>query len=590
MAQDYAGIPLRIVKHSFTSDYIFEVIDCVLQWRDMASGSIRDGLNAAIDESIQLRGFSKHPSKAQPPRLREPVLREVSAGNDRLIGELLRTWAESQRDLYDSVRSFLTELEMPANGPDLREGIFIGTWPRDEWRGAIDTVAARTPGSSRDDVKLMLCYLSGMAERLLVESEPLAACILHLRELAVDAPDWRELDEFVDIIRGIADANAERRTAVFVERCQDALRQAESEFAAELKYLEVEIGGWAQEAASLTNSAVSPDAISVALELAEELRDNLEDYRRVRPQAPSRKQEQERASAREQRELAILTLANEWEDMFAPAAEAGEEAESSADAAGPAEGSVPADEKNDGNQEAPAEPEAAREAPSRGEHEALRAGLEQLEGERESLRTENDRLAAENDRLAQANTGLETERQSLDTEIGELRTKFAQSRDLGKYWRRFYTAFAQVGSVNEAVARAEELFPKQLVFALNSKSNRDIQFQRPAEALAALVWLATDYHHVRWLKPGEEPGFDERLRKFCPGWKYRPHQANVTKQQFADWYTTKFEGGLYELGEHLTKGNSRDPQNTIRIAFAWDDERSQVIVGYVGLHQRNRRS
>ena len=38
------------------------------------------------------------------------------------------------------------------------------------------------------------------------------------------------------------------------------------------------------------------------------------------------------------------------------------------------------------------------------------------------------------------------------------------------------------------------------------------------------------------------------------------------------------------------KGTSFDPQNTIRIAFDWDDEEKRVVVGYIGRHQKNRRS
>lgn len=565
MARIDAGIPLSIVKVAFTPAYITELIDCVLRWRDEASGGVRKGLDAAINASIKLDGF-RYSSKARLSQLRDPLLWEVTEGNDRLIGQLLRAWAESQKELHDSVQRYLTERDMPADGPDLRQGTFFNTWPRDEWKDAIGTVAACNPECSRDDVRMMVCYLSGLAERLLVVSDPLAACILELRALAVDAADWRDVDDFVDIVRDIADNNAERRAVVFVERCQDALRQAQSDFATELEYLEIDIAGWAQQAAE------RPDAIADALELAEELRDNLADYQRIRPQAPFRKQEEERAHERKKRELAILTLAAEWEEMIVAAlngsgspAKSGEDNAPMGDSTGPA----------------PTE-----------DIQALRAACERLERARDSLKSENDRLAAENDRLAQANTALEVERRSLDSENSELRTKLSQSRDMEEYWRRFYGAspFEQVRNVNEAVARAKELFPEQLVFALNSKSDKDSPFQKPAEVLAALAWLATDYHHLRWTKPGEAPRFEERLKKPCPGWSYKPHQANATKQQFAEWYETGVEGRRYELGEHLGKGTSADPQKTLRIAFAWDDERGQVIVGYIGLHQRNRRS
>ena len=105
----------------------------------------------------------------------------------------------------------------------------------------------------------------------------------------------------------------------------------------------------------------------------------------------------------------------------------------------------------------------------------------------------------------------------------------------------------------------------------------------------ALAWLATQYHRLR-TNPGASPDFDKLVKEACPGWSYRPDQAEVTKDQFAQWYTTTVDGKTYELYSHVGKGNSFDPQNTIRIAFAWDDELRKVIVGYIGLHQRTRRS
>lgn len=68
----------------------------------------------------------------------------------------------------------------------------------------------------------------------------------------------------------------------------------------------------------------------------------------------------------------------------------------------------------------------------------------------------------------------------------------------------------------------------------------------------------------------------------------KPHQAALTKEKFDDWYRTEVSGKSFELGAHLGKGTDRDPQTTIRIAFTWDDEQDRVIVGSIGLHQRNR--
>ncbi len=80
------------------------------------------------------------------------------------------------------------------------------------------------------------------------------------------------------------------------------------------------------------------------------------------------------------------------------------------------------------------------------------------------------------------------------------------------------------------------------------------------------------------------------LKEACPGWSYIPHQSAVTIGMFKDWYYAFVNGNKYELGEHIGRGSSGNPQHTIRIAFAWDDHDKRVVVGYVGHHQRSQGS
>ena len=580
------GIPLTSIAGAFSLDYLEALIEGVLQSRGQASGSVRTGFDSAIDERIRVPGF-RYASKAHPPQLKGPVLGEVvNHGNDRLFGEALRAWAESQQELHALVEGYLRSQDLPADGPDRRQWVFNGLWARLEWNNAVDTIVQQNPELARDNVGMMVCYCSGMAVGPAVTSPLLTACIHELSELTLDAPDWDEIDAFVAVVTEMADSIAVERVTVLAEHCRETLRKIRRDFATELQYLELDVAAWAEAADD------RPPAALATLELVKELERNLAEYQPLHPQAASRQEETKRAPARAERESAILDIAAKLEERLAANADLDGGGKPDAASPAPGEDSDSAHEES-GRAPAPEPPGDEREpvrAAPREDYQALRAACDSLERERESLRVESDRLSAENDRLAQANAGLDTEKRALDTEIGELRAKFAQSRDLGKYWRRFYTSFAQVGSVNEAVSCAEALFPKQLAFALNSKSDKDSPFQKPIEVLAALVWLATDYHHVRWTKPGEDPSFDERLKKFCPGWSYKAHQASTTKQQFEEWYTTKRNDTTYELGQHLTKGVRADPQKTIRIAFAWDDESGRVIVGYIGQHQRNRRS
>ena len=82
----------------------------------------------------------------------------------------------------------------------------------------------------------------------------------------------------------------------------------------------------------------------------------------------------------------------------------------------------------------------------------------------------------------------------------------------------------------------------------------------------------------------------ELIEEACPGWFYRANQSDTTMGRFPDWYRTKVNGATLELSNHVGKGTSHDPRHTIRIAFAWDEENDRIIVGFVGVHQRNRRS
>ena len=67
---------------------------------------------------------------------------------------------------------------------------------------------------------------------------------------------------------------------------------------------------------------------------------------------------------------------------------------------------------------------------------------------------------------------------------------------------------------------------------------------------------------------------------------YKTSQHETTMTQFREAYTTRVNGRVIWLGEHIGKGNSFDPRRTIRIAFDWDRQLQKVVIGYIGQHQR----
>jgi hypothetical protein len=571
MAETEESIPLSSVIYACTPPYFIGLIDHVLVFRSEASSGVRKALDAEIDKCIKLHGFSRHPSWADANKLRGPILEEIKDGNSKLTGEVLRTWVESQKVLKDLVERQLQHRNIPVDGPNRRDGVFKSHWRMNDWKEVVDTISDDDPKIKREDVRMMVCYVSGMAERLDVTSQPLSDCVNSLRRIDIEDSGWQDIDDFISIVQEIADSKALQRIEKVTERCVSTLQQAQQKFYTELQYLELDIAGWEERASE------TPAAITTALKLAEELQGNLEAYQDVRPQAESKTKEAERRQAREQRELAIKQVVDEWEGIFVAEVDEHKSKISPSATDVPQESVVPAEEQ--------ADPKSRDD-----ENQDLRNICQRLRKERDSYRSENYRLHSENKKLGDKHASIVDDRQSLDSENKKLRAKLSENHDLGGYWQHVYAATEQLENVDDAVSRAKDQFSKQLGFALNSKSDKDSPFKKPEEVFAALAWLATEYHYLRWASAGEEPRFAERLRKFCSGWFYKPRQKKITKQQYPEWYTTDFHGHSYELVEHLGKGTSADPQTTIRIAFAWDEERNQVVVGYIGRHQRSRRS
>ena len=571
------GIPMSYVIFHFEPDYVHKVILRALEHRSGASDSVRDTLNSALADTVRLDGFHDA-SKAQPQQLADTVLLSLKHGNHRLAAGVFRSWTESREDLRNVVTEHLTGADIPVDGPNYRERTFGSTWDWDEWSGHVDAITGNRDDLVREDVGMMLCCVSGRMpkfgeDHFEFESDDLHEWIDHLDELPHDAPEWDEIEDFIDAVAQIAKRKAVERDESRVRELTYKLDAIRSEFDAELQYLDVDISSWNEQAAERS------DPLDGTMELAIRLYNALALYSPVRQQAESRAEEAERAPERARHEGEILQVVRDWDSLMSAPDVDDDQADSQREV-----------------DEEPAQPDAPEPEPavSKEEHEAALAELDRL-------RREGESLSAENARLAQANAGLEADREALDKERDELRDELSLSRDMEKTWRDSYVAaqaagagdsgdaMAQPETVNEAIALAERTFSDQLVFALNSKSDKNSQFQKPNEVFDALAWLATVYRERR-VRPVGTPHFDKLLKEACSGWSYKPGQTEVTREQFIDWYTATVDGVRYDLSHHLAKGNSRDPRSTIRIAFAWDEERKQVIVGFLGLHQRNRRT
>ena len=607
---DSDDVPLSAFRLGFEPGYVEGVIDHVLQHRNEASEGARSALNSAISDSIKLDGF-RDSSRAGPQQLRNGVAFELLEGNDRLTGAVLRAWAESHQGLHDLATDHLHGLGIPTGGPDLRRRAFSGLWEREAWIQELAELCQGDGGPDEDDVGLMMSYVSGMAPPMKlydpdIGSETFSEWIDHLEDLPPDAHEWAEIELFIETVTELASAKRAERVTVQLEAAGHAFAAILREFDSELRYLGMDetVAAWEAEVSE------RPALVGAAMDVVSELRETLEEYRPLHPQADSRDREAVRAVERGECEAAILDLVARWDCMKGrfddteertlpeDTVQSREDDSAATGSGGPAGGQGQPEAQEDGGP--PPVPEHSADAGepettvSMEEHEALLS-------ERDRLRREKESSEVENARLTRANADLESDSRSLDRENSEIRDELSQSRTREESWSVAYVSAraADAGgaaeeatppdTVNEAVARVEESFPNQLAISLNSKSAKNSPFQRPGEVFDALAWLATVYHSRR-MRPGKQPHFDKLLRESCSGWSYKPKQTEVTKEQFDEWYTTTMDGRSYDLDAHIGKGNSYDPKNTLRIAFAWDDERSKVVVGYIGHHQRTRSS
>ena len=140
------------------------------------------------------------------------------------------------------------------------------------------------------------------------------------------------------------------------------------------------------------------------------------------------------------------------------------------------------------------------------------------------------------------------------------------------------------------VNRVVERYPTRLILALNNSSRLSASTFEDLEGLqCALEFLATTFLDSR-LGSNSIVDLDSELRKVAPGFFYNPHQSKRTMGRHPEDYLTHWEGRPYELTAHLGKGTSHDPRRCVRIGFAVDRERTCVVIGYLGRHQRTKLS
>ena len=575
-------IHLQDVIFQFEPAYIREVCREALEFRDHASQGARDSLNAAINNSeIRLQGF-RDTSKAGTDVLAEEVFHQMADGNEKVIRSALRTWAESRDGLREYVTERLDGLGLPTQGLKTKGSGGVEIWEAGDWLSRVEVIHSESGGVDEEDVRLMMTCVSGMSPELPPEPEVQSKTLNHLldelKDLPAEADDWNDFDDFLRELASIgADKMVERRHRLF-ELFEEIVAKCQQDFDAELNYLEIDLSGWISDAQE--HPAVFPQAPVVA----EALHDGLMAYVKLWPKGRTRSEELERRQKREQCEDDIMAFVKEWDELVNAAKRMEEQAEE--------------DEAED---ESPS-PEAVEDSVEDDVENSAAAPDAAMVAELEEVRQQNRKLSEEKAALEAKGQGLAVTVADLEGEVDRLRRELYESQQNEQLWREQFVSVsrsmagekgdeqAEISDVEDAVKRASRAFPNQLVVALNSKSDVETPFKRPEEVYSVLAWLGTEYHRARTREMGRGPQFDKLLKEACSGWFYKPKQTDETKDQFPDWYRTRVGDRMYELDAHVGKGTSFDPQNTIRIAFDWDEEDKRVVVGYIGRHQKNRRS
>ncbi len=312
---------LAVSQDWLGDDYAGHVIKLVLDARDQIPAEIKRALGAAIRNSgVRVPGAQfqhKDVEDAPTHHLETPVLRKMHS-SDELTEAVLRAWVGIQGDLYESVVQHLQWNDEPTYGPDRRELSFRGFWDARDWQTNYNQFLADRTGFDRNDVGLMLWYVSGKlppphsevvdpSER--VDFEHWKELLMALRP---DASQWEHALEFAAAIGDIVLEKEKQRARDAVNQLKTKVEDIWLEFSDELVYLEKDIGQWGAA------RNIQPEEALETLARVNNLDSLLSQYRPIRDQAQSRSVESSRAGRRAELEAEIISTVSELEPVFDP--------------------------------------------------------------------------------------------------------------------------------------------------------------------------------------------------------------------------------------------------------------------------------
>ena len=575
------------------------VVARALLSRSEASPEAGSAFNSAIQKNrIRVTGY-RDSLRAPHTLLREPVSLAVSVSNE-LAGAVLKVWSESEVELRAKSVEYLSSVGIPSRSSEFSFIRFQEIWPLDDLHSHRDKfVKLYSDGTlDQDDAALMLCLVAGRAPAVAENeesedtpgtvSEFLSQVTNYLQALPPAAPEWQAtIPGFISSLSNLVASKA--LELKWVDDFEAILREVGEEFGELLAFFEQDTHTW-------TASRVSRTADSAAaLATAQELKALLAQYLPLHERAASFSEERDRAKKREELQTGILECVRLIDGLMT--GNFGELQTASSDAPLP-------DNKWKIEQQLGIAAVGAQEPPPANSlQEALTAAEpasdEHVVEERSpsSSTFQLVALQSENVGLRDNARTLSVENQDLRDEVEALKTELYSSQEREDSWRLAYRSAVggtsevleepapEVDTVNDAVELAKSRFRQELVFAPNSDSTiEENPFTDPMRVWEALQWLGTTYYASKMGRL-RITDFDQSIKEAC-GWWYKGDQGETTLSRYEKSYTTRVDGKRHWLAEHIGKGTSFDARYTIRIAFVWDRDRRQVIVGYVGRHQQ----
>lgn len=553
----------------------------------------KQSLDGAINgcQDIQLDGFKKASlAKPRVEKLKVLVLDQCLRDNQQMLGSVLKIWKVSQESLRHQAEESLSQAGWESNPANFRKnGYFHGLCTVKDWRSLLDQINTDnllpTKEGKANDIApaLMLSLISGALPAQPGELAEVGITENFLKNTLTDfrAKDSSDLiwDEFEEFMRGLDEIRdekvVERETEdkIFAQDYIQQIEQMAEHFAEELEYLEIDLGSLLKKVESDITALVS-----LTEDYNFSMHSLLTKFELVLPLGATISEEHQRTPMRQELQEKIQALFQQWNKEI--------DQELSSRQFEPVETCEPKDESG-----------ASLPEKVNTESEELQALRKRLKKEQVRSEQYKSRIVTKNKELSslfKKNKNLEKSRDKAINEKNVLQEQLdslgsGNKYDISDEGRYADSDLVQFKNVRDAVDQAGQMYPNQLLYEFNSKSDDNTPYSKPVEVFKALCWLATEYRNC---KLHSEKGVDlgKLLQKTCPNWSYSPHQSATTKGKWKEWYIASRGEKKYELDSHIKAGNKHDPKSTIRIAFAWDEEDKVVVVGFIGLHQKNTKS